>query len=317
MSMEFKDFYQALGVESSASQKEIKSAFRKLAQEHHPDANKSSGSEARFKEISEAYEVLKDREKRAEYDKLYDYWKRGGSFHQGATHGTGSAGFNGGDFGFDIGDLFEKMFGESSGGFQRNVRFHNGIGGAGGAGSMDFGFGSTPQPQAHEVEITLEEAFHGCQRQFELMTPDGGRKRIRVKIPAGAGEGRIIRMADKARTRTGSAGDLFFKIRIRPHRRFRVYGKEIHLDLPVAPWEAALGATVKVPTLDGVVNLKIPPASQAGAKLKLKGRGLPGSPTGDQVVTLKIVVPKPRNEAQRELYEKMAMEMAFDPREGF
>ena len=310
---EFKDYYKTLGVDQSAGQDKIKRVFRKLAREHHPDVNKASGSEARFKEISEAYEVLGDAKKRAEYDQLYAYWKNGGAFPgQPGFGGAPGFRFQQANSHIDLEELFNSLFGDSdkkSGG----ATWFGGFPGTSGAGESGFSRAFSPS-QAHEVEISLEEAFRSCKRQFEVHTPGESNKRIQVTIPVGTTDGQTIRMGAKQRN-SGMAGeDLLLKIRISPHRHFRVEGKDVHLELPIAPWESALGATVTVPTLGGPVHLKIPPGSQSGKKLALKGRGLPGTPAGAQYVTLHVIVPEPKTESHRELYKRMEREMPFDPR---
>ncbi|MBF0136765.1 MAG: J domain-containing protein [Magnetococcus sp. DMHC-1] len=316
MGAEFKDFYKILGIDKSASPKEIKRIFRKLAREHHPDINKSPGSEARFKEVSEAYEVLGDAKKRAEYDQIYDYWKSGGTFpgQPGYENASGFR-FQQGGSPIDLEDLFNTLFGKRNGGNGSGAWF-SGFPGHVGDGASVFTKGFCPQSPAYEVEVTLEEAFSGCKRRFEIHSSGGDTKRIQVAIPAGVTDGQTIHLSAQRGNGGTSMEDLFLQIRILPHRQFRLEGKDIHLELPIAPWEAALGTTVTVPTLAGPVRLKVPEGSQSGKKLALKGRGLPGSPAGTQYVTLNVVVPKPKTESQKNFYRKMEKEMLFDPREG-
>ncbi len=323
MPPEFKDYYKVLGLDSSAGQDEIKRAFRKLARAHHPDVNKGPDSEARFKEISAAYEILGDTKKRAEYDQLYTYWKQGGRFSGRQGRGGGS-GFGPGGASIDLEELFNSLFGDRQDSGAGQSAWFGGFSGAGGFPGAGFpgggpsGFGqpcSRPAPTPRDVELSLEEAFSGCKRLFDVQSADGGNKRIQVTIPAGVTEGQTIQLG--AKPGNGSAmGALQLKVRLLPHRHFRVEGRDIHLDLPIAPWEAALGATVEAPTLGGTVRLKVPPGSQSGGKLALKGRGLPGNPPGNQYVTLHIVLPTPATESHRTFYEKMQREMPFDPRAG-
>ncbi|MBF0439945.1 MAG: DnaJ domain-containing protein [Magnetococcales bacterium] len=315
MSTEFTDFYKTLGVDKNASQDEIKRTFRKLARDYHPDVNKSPGSEARFKEISAAYEVLSDEKKRSEYDHLYDYWKNGGSFpgQPGYENASGFKFQRGGSF-IDLEELFQGLFGEQNGGRGYGTWFSGFPSNGGGSASVfSRSFGQQP---AHEVTLNLEEAFSGCKRRFDVISPGGGNKRIEVSIPAGVTDGQTIHLGAKRGDGGTPMEDLHLRIRILPHQRFRVEGKDIHLDLPITPWEAALGATVMVPTLGGTVRVKIPEGCQSGKKLALAGRGLPGSPAGAQYVILNVVVPTPTTEYQKDFYRKMEKEMPFDPRAG-
>jgi curved DNA-binding protein len=302
--MKFKDYYKTLGVEPDASADEIKRAYRKLARKYHPDRNKETGSEDRFKEVGEAYEALKDPAKRKQYDQLRaGGWRGGedfepppgwtGGFRRGAA-GGGGQGFGG--FG-DFSDFFETLFGGGLGGM------------AGGAG-----MGGARRPQRARgrdieasVEIDLLTAYQGGKRRITL-SRDGQRQSLEVSIPAGVTPGRKIRLAGQGEPGIGGgpAGDLLLDVRIAPHPDFRLDGRNVLVDLPVAPWEAALGAEVRVPTLGGKVTMNIPAGSTSGNKMRLKGRGLPGPPAGDQIVNLKVVVPKPRSERERALYEELA-----------
>ncbi|MBF0444752.1 MAG: DnaJ domain-containing protein [Magnetococcales bacterium] len=316
MGGDFKDFYKVIGLEQSATQDEIKKKFRKLAQQHHPDVNKSPGSEARFKEISEAYDVLGDAKKRSEYDKLYGYWKNGGSFSgQPGNGGNSHSHFSQTDMPFDIDEIFNNLFGNEAGGSQGGSWFSNfSRNGRPGPSGFPNSFNQAPTP-THTVEITLEEAFHGCKRHFDLQSSNGN-KSIKVNIPAGVKEGQKIRLGAKPGNGSSGIGELFLKVKIKPHRHFRIEERDLYLDLPLAPWEAALGATITVPTLGGQVKLTIPEGSQTGKKLVLKGRGLPGTPPGNQYVVLNIVLPQAKNEANREYYRQMQREMPFNPRSG-
>ena len=317
--MEFKDYYQILGVNESASADEIKKAYRKLARKYHPDVSKEANAEHRFKEVGEAYEVLKDPEKRAEYDQLRTLGARGqdGSF-QPPPGWESAAGFGGGGFtGADAGhfsDFFESIFGRA-GRAQRTY----------GRGGRQQSFRMRGEDIHYRLPLFLEEAYNGGERQIQFQVPESDekgfvkyqQKTLKVKIPAGVGAGRHIRLKGQGAPGIGGAGpgDLFLEIELAPHPLYSVDGNDLSLTLPVAPWEAALGATVKVPTLGGAVSLKIPPQSQTGQKLRLKGRGLPGNPPGDQYVILQIVMPKLSSQRARELLEELAREAAFDPRE--
>ncbi|MEJ2479095.1 MAG: DnaJ C-terminal domain-containing protein [Acidihalobacter sp.] len=307
--MQFKDYYELLGVPRTAEQDAIKKAYRRLARKFHPDVSKEPDAEARFKEVNEAYEVLSDPEKRAAYDQLGANWKAGQDFRpppgweQAAGFGgAGHHGFGGADFGASgFSDFFETLFG---GGFRQAGA---GAGRAGGAG-----FRARGQDLEAELALDLETAYHGGRQTLHLT---GGRT-LSVNIPAGVGDGQRIRLSGQGAQGIGGgpAGDLYLTVRIRPNELFRLEGRDIVLDLPVTPWEAALGATVTVPTLAGKVDLKIPAGSRAGRKMRLKGRGLPGKTPGDQYVVLRIETPPAQTEEQREFYERMRRELPFDPR---
>lgn len=310
--MEFKDYYAILGVDRDASQDDIKRAYRKLARKYHPDVSKEPDAENRFKEIGEAYEVLKDPEKRKAYDQLGSGYHQGEDFRPPPGWEPGFE-FSGGGFtdAGDFSDFFESLFGR---GFARGA----------GSGRRGGGFRASGQDVVARIEITLEEAYNGGTRQISLprheMTSDGrvreSQQTLNVRIPKGITDGQRIRLSGQGEPGIGggSPGDLYLEVHFRPHPRFHVEGRDIFLHLPIAPWEAALGAQVTVPTLGGEVGLKVPAGSQSGRKLRLKGRGLPGDPHGDQYVVLRIVVPRPETDAQRALYERMAREMPFNPR---
>lgn len=320
--MEFKDYYAILGIEDTATDAEIKARYRKLARKHHPDVNKEAGAEDQFKEVGEAYEVLKDPEKRAEYDQLRKYGAAGpdGDFRP-PPGWQSNAGFSGGGFtganSAHFSDFFESIFGAA---------------GAGAAGRRGF---STDYEQPafrrrgddiqHTISLFLEEAQQGVQRQIRLTVPTTdarGRtvpreKTLNVKIPAGVTPGQRIRLAGQGAPGEGGAapGDLFLEVEFAPHPRFSVDGRNIIFTLPLTASEAALGATVPVPTLSGSVNLKIPKNSTSGDKLRLKGKGLAGDPPGDQLVVLKVTLPKQHTEAAAALYRQLAEQEAdFDPR---
>jgi curved DNA-binding protein len=310
----FRDYYEALGVPRDASQEEIRSAYRKLARTYHPDVNSEPEAEERFKEISEAYEVLRDPEKRERYDRLGSNWKAGedvsgaegfGGFRQGRGFGT-QGGF--GDMRVEFGegggfsDFFESLFGAQGAGSARSARFN--------------GFSTRGADQEATLDLTLEEAARGGKRKISF----GDGRDYEVDIPAGVRDGQRIRLAGEGGSgvRGGPSGDLFLRVRVKPHRRFRVDGRDLYVDLPLAPWEAALGATVEVPTLEGTSRVKVPPGSSSGRRLRLKGQGMPGpgNQHGDLFATVKIVVPKKLNKKERELFEELAEASNFDPRQG-
>ncbi|MEX0607427.1 MAG: DnaJ C-terminal domain-containing protein [Halofilum sp. (in: g-proteobacteria)] len=313
--MEYKDYYATLGVERGASQDAIKRAYRKLARKYHPDVSSEPDAEAQFQALQEAYEVLKDPEKRAAYDQLGHGWQQGQDFRPppdweqqfdfrggGFTRGDASA----------FSDFFESLFGRGGGGF-------------GGFGRRGFEDVQARGPDHFaRVELTLEEAYHGGKRPVTLESAAADAYRrvqasprtLNVRIPPGVTEGQQIRLQGQGGAGAGRAprGDLYLEVVFRPHSLFRADGRDIHLDLPIAPWEAALGATVAVPTLGGEVDTKIPAGAHSGQRLRLRGRGLPGSPPGDQYLHLRIVLPQPKGEADRELFERMRQQMHFDPR---
>jgi curved DNA-binding protein len=301
--VKFKDYYEVMGVARDASAEEIKRAYRRLARKYHPDVSKEKDAEARFKELGEAYEVLRDPEKRAAYDQLGR--RRSGEEFSPPPGWT---------FDFESeprmgahSDFFENLFG--------------GLGRAAGRGFRGRGFDTTA-----ELELTLEEAFHGATKTLSLQRferDQAGRvaprtQQLNVRIPAGAVDGQQLRIPAQGERGIGGepAGDLFLQLRLLPHRWFRVEGRNVWLDLPVTPWEAALGETVRVPTLAGRVDLKIPKGSQTDRPLRLKGRGLPGNPPGDQFVVLKIVVPPASDSAREALFKQMAAAMPFNPRQA-
>ncbi len=306
--MKYTDYYAALGVERGASTEEIRKAYRKLAQKYHPDVSKEPGAEARFKEIGEAYQTLKDPEKRAAYDAL-GARPQGEEFRPppdwARQHG-------GGEFSFedlDFADLFSRFGARGGGGFHRR----------GQATGQDF---EVP------VEISIEDAFSGTTLSLQLSMPEydehGVLRRVprtvKARIAPGAVDGQRLRLPGKGGKGFGGGrdGDLYLDISLKPHRLYRATGHDLYLDLPLAPWEAALGAAVQVPTLAGAVTLKVPAGSTAGQKLRLAGRGLPipKGGSGDLYAVIQIVVPEP-NERARELYRELAKESTFDPRRHF
>ncbi|HRP86997.1 MAG TPA: DnaJ C-terminal domain-containing protein [Gammaproteobacteria bacterium] len=317
--MDFKDYYATLGVERGASGEEIKRAYRKLARKYHPDVSKEADAEARFKEVGEAYEVLKDPEKRAAYDQLGADWKAGQEFRPPPGGGAreyyySSGGGPGGEQFGGFSEFFESLFGR--GGMAGGARGGPGAGPAGGAFHYRQAGPMRGEDQSARVKISLEDAFHGANRTLEVRSPGKGKHNIRVAIPKGVTEGQRIRLAGQGTpgANGGPAGDLFLEVMFEPHPIFEAQGRNILLTLPVAPWEAALGETVGVPTLGGKVELRIPAGSQSGRRLRLKGRGLPGTPPGDQIVTLRIDTPPADTSFARTLYEEMRKKMPFNPR---
>ncbi len=314
--MEFRDYYQILGVERSATQDDIKRAYRKLARKYHPDVSGEAEAEERFKEVNEAYEVLKDPEKRVAYDQLGSNWQQGQDFRPPPDWDQGfefrGGGYTGGDPG-SFSDFFESLFGRS--GF-----------------SQPFSDGRREQFHAHgndthaRVSIDVADAYHGAKRQITLKHSELGgdgrpvvrERTLNVTIPKGITEGQQIRLAGQGQPGIGQgrAGDLYLEVHFSDDRRYQVEGKTVYLTLPVAPWEAALGASVRVPTPAGVVALKVPADSKTGSKLRLKGRGIPAREPGDLMVVIQIVQPPARTEAEKAAYEALARAFDFDPRQG-
>jgi curved DNA-binding protein len=321
MAVGFRDYYETLGVPRDASQDDIRAAYRRLARENHPDVNKDPGAEDRFKEISEAHEVLRDPEKRSKYDRFGENWKAGqdvsdaGGFEGFRRRGRPAGGDGGGyeDVQFDFGgggggggdfsEFFEGLFGGRAGGRAR----------AGGGGGFD-GFSMRGSDQEAVLELSLEEAARGGKRRLSLA--DG--RDFEVDIPRGVRDGQRIRLAGEGSRGPGGGppGDLLLRVRIRPHPRFRVEGRDLYTDLPVTPWEAALGAEVPVQTLDGTARVKVPPGSSSGRRLRLRGQGLPdpGGRNGDLYAVVQIHVPKRLTSEERELFERLAEVSSFDPR---
>lgn len=307
--MQFKDYYQTLGVEPGAGEAEIKTAYRRLARKYHPDVSKEAGAEDKFKAVSEAYEVLRDTAKRAQYDQL-----RAGGFRPGEEFRP-PPGFGGGggaphgfefEFGDDGGggfsDFFESLFGR-----MRSGRPGPGGGPAQGPGAHAGHAGHAVHGDVHaKLAIPLELAFTGGKQRINV---DG--RTLEVKIPAGVRQGQVIRLAGQA----GGGRHLLLEVAYRPHPQFEVDGRNILYNLPVAPWEAGLGASVDVPTLGGRVTLRVPAGSDSGRKLRLRGRGLPGQPAGDQIVLLEVRAPKAESDAQKAAYQRMAEAFDFDARQ--
>lgn len=325
--MEYKDYYKLLGVSRTASRDEISKAFKKLARKYHPDLNPNNKTaEAKFKEINEAYEVLKDEKKRKLYDQFGSNWEHGQNFqpppgYENMNFG-GGGGFPGGAGGFS--DFFETIFGGAGGG---GASFRGGFqqGGFGGGG----GYQQRPRRGSDSeatYELTLDEAFRGGSKSITLQEqvtgPEGfprmTTKTLEVNVPPGIKDGQKIRLANQGNPGIsgGAKGDLYLKIKLLPHPMFKVNDSDVILDLALAPWEAALGVKLRIPTLDGAVEMKIPPGIGSGKKLRIKGKGL-GSPAkrGDQYVRIMIQVPERLSNEERELWEQLQEKSTFKPRE--
>jgi len=312
--MEFKDYYAIMGVARDATQDEIKRAYRKLARKYHPDVSKEPDAETHFKEVGEAYEVLKDPEKRAAYDQLGADWRAGQDFRPPPDWDQGFE-FHGGGFTQadpdQFSDFFETLFGRAgfSGAHSHQSRRE---------------FHARGEDSHAKVLIDLEDAYRGTTRTLTLrhteLGPDGrpriAERTLNVSIPKGVRQGQHIRLAKQggAGIGRGEAGDLFLEVEFSPHPLYRAEGKDVYLSLPLAPWEAALGATVKVPTPNGAVDLRIPPDSSGGRKLRLKGRGIPAKEPGDLYVVLQIALPKADSESAKAAYTAFEQALGFDPR---
>ncbi len=287
--MQYKDYYQILGLTRGADADEVKRAYRKLARKYHPDVSKERNAEDKFKEVQEAYEVLRDSDKRAAYDHLGRDFRNGQQFRPppdwsqrfGQSGGQRFSDTNG------FSDFFASLFG-------------------GGNGGAFGGAAAQPDAEAGHLDITVEEAYAGTRRRVTV-SENSRPRQIDVQIPAGVGEGQPLRIG-AGRT------SLILRIRLRPHHLYEVSGKDVQIELPLAPWEAALGAKVAVPTLGGTVELTVPAGAQSGQKLRLRGRGLPGNPAGDQIVLIKLVTPTAQSATAKEAYERMKREFDFDPR---
>ena len=327
MAAKTKDYYEVLGIARGATQDEIKAAYRKLARKYHPDVNpEDKAAEERFKEIQEANEVLSDAEKREKYDRYGENWRYADQMPPSGRGGAAAGGAGFGGFDFDFGgaagaDIFEELFGRARGGGRRSTRGRD---------------------VEADLEITLEEAHRGAKRTLELQVADlcptckgtgvdgdrhcrtcGGAgqvlkpKTIDVNIPAGVRDGSTVRLAGQGGSGT-EPGDLYLHIRVRPHPVFAVRGDDLEVELPIAPWEAVLGAKLEVPTIDGRVDVTVPPGAQSGQKLRLRGQGLTRRKggRGDEYVRLKVVVPRKASEEERELYEELKRVSRFDPRKS-
>ena len=312
--MQFKDYYQTLGVTRDVTADDLKKAFRKLARKYHPDVSKEADAELHMKEVNEAYAVLSDPEKRAAYDQLGRSYQPGQDFRPPPDW---DAGFEFSGQGFspheaaDFSDFFAELFGRMGGAHA-------------GARHTRAGFRAQGEDHHAKVLLDLEDAFSGATRQIALRVPQmdaRGRvhltnRTLNVKIPKGVRAGQVIRLAGQGAPGMGGApaGDLLLEVQFKPHPRFRTEGRDLHLTLPVAPWEAALGAIVAVDLPHGSVKVRIPEGAQSGRQLRVRGHGLPGQPPGDLLLDIQVVLPPATTPKGREMYETMARELAFDPR---
>lgn len=302
--MKYKDYYEMLGVPRTATEADIKGAYRKLARKYHPDVSKEKDAEARFKEIGEAYQVLKDADKRAAYDNMGSQWQGGQDF-QPPPNWDGGYGGQGGNTG-DFSDFFESMFGAQGRRGQSRRPMH-----------------AQGEDQHAKVTIDLEDAYQGASRNITLRMPMSNgstqERTLTVNIPKGVREGQHLRLSGQGHQGIGQGqnGDLYLEIALRPHRLFRVDERDVYVDVPLAPWEAALGADVDIPTPDGSVQLTIPANTAAGRKLRLKGKGLPSNPPGDLYVVITIVLPPADTDAARAAYTALQDALPFNPRANF
>lgn len=312
--MEFKDYYKTLGVSRDATAEEIKKAYRRLARKYHPDVSKETNAEQKMKEVNEANAVLSDPEKRAAYDQL----GQGRGFQPGSDfqpppgwdagfefRGQGSNGAQAADFS----DFFAELFGKQMG-----------------AGARQTHHRMRGEDHHAKILLDLEDTYHGATRSLTLRMPkldSQGRTvladhMLNVRIPKGVHGGQVIRLAGQGGPGHAgeAAGDLFLEVHFKPHSRYRIENKDIYATLPVTPWEAALGATVKIPVPDGQVEVRVPENSQSGRKLRLKGRGIPAATPGDLYLVLEVVLPPATTPKEREFYQTMAQELAFNPRQN-
>lgn len=339
MAVKFRDYYEILGVARNVDAESLKKVYRKLARKYHPDINKTPEAETKFKEIAEAYEVLSDPEKRKKYDSLGANWKSGQDFTPppggfsgrgrtagqragwdffGGGRGASSKGFSSSDEFGGASDFFESLFG-NLGGRSHFSRGHSG----GGAWSEAV----KGQDVESEMQITLEEAFRGAEKSVSFRfsgmdehgTPATQTRKVDFRIPPGTTDGTKIRLREKGGNgyNGGHNGDLFLKIEIMPHHIFKVNGHDLELELRVSPWEAALGADISVPTMDGDATIRIKPGTQSGQRIRLKGKGLPGrgkSERGDIFAIIRIVVPESMGAKEKELFRQLSEISKFNPR---
>lgn len=309
--MEYKDYYAIMGLARDATQDQIKRAYRQLARKYHPDVSAEVDAEVKFKELGEAYEVLKDPEKRVAYDKLGHQWSGNEDFRPPPDWNSGfefsGGGFTGGDAS-RYSDFFESLFGQGFHARHENRAAFHGQG----------------EDRHAKLQIDLEDSFTGATRVITLQIPEldaQGHVRTRehklnITIPRGVRAKQQIRLVGQGAAGQDKAGDLYLEIEFRPHLRYRIENSDVYLELPITPWEAALGAKVKIPTPDAVVELKVPANSATGGKLRLKGKGIPSSMPGDLIVILKIVLPPVDNYASKDFYQAMAETFkSFNPRE--
>lgn len=312
--MEFKDYYKALGVSRDATADEIKKAFRRLARKYHPDVSKEANAEQQMQDVNEAYAVLSDPEKRAAYDQLGQGrgYQAGGDFQPPPGWDAGfefSGSGPGGAQATDFSDFFAELFGKQARGGARQA--HHRMRG---------------EDHHAKIMLDLEDTYHGTSRSLTLRMPkldNQGRTvlaehHLNVRVPKGVHEGQVIRLAGQGGhgMAGGSAGDLFLEVHFKSHSRYRVEKKDVYAALPVAPWEAALGAMIEIPVPDGLVEVRVPENSQTGRKLRLKGRGIPAPIPGDLYLVLEVVLPPATTEKARAFYQTMAQELAFNPRKN-
>jgi curved DNA-binding protein len=306
--VEFKDYYKVMGVARDATEAQIKQAYRKLARKYHPDVSKEKDAEARFKEVGEAYEVLKSPEKRAAYDQLGQGHRAGEEFRPPPNWDSGFEFSGSGQGNSAYSDFFDSLFGAQGRSGRSRGDFHAGRG----------------EDHHAKVLLDLEASLNGGPRTFTLRMPEideEGRliskeRTLNVQVPKGILAGQQIRLAGQGARAAGSGtpGDLYIEVEFQPHPLYRVDGRDLSLELPVAPWEAALGSSVKTPTPTGVVDLKVPPGSHAGSKLRLKGRGIPAAPPGDFYVVLQIALPAANDDKAKAAYAAFAAAVPFNPR---
>lgn len=310
--MDYKDYYDIMDVPRDATQADIKKAYRKLARQYHPDVSDKPNAEQLFKDLGEAYAVLKDPEKRAAYDELGANWKAGQEFRPPPDWG---AGFEFSGRGFEPGDeeafsdFFEQLFGARTGRAYAD---------------RATGFDARGQDHHAKILIELEDAYRGATRSIGLRTPEvdaSGRvvtkeRQLNVKIPKGIRKGQRIRLAGQGSPGVGKGrrGDLYLDVDFNPHRIYKIDGRDVYLELPITPWEAALGATVDIPTPAGRVDLTLPAGVGNGRKMRLKDRGIPGSPPGHLYIVIKLTMPSADDENAKALFRRMRDEMSYDPR---